>query len=187
MDDVKKLKYQSLAAFAALVLIIAGAVFGILRYNRGGFSRSELLKYEEFYSQVEATEQNKKLLPWRKGKVLLMQPTAENPSGSGPLIHDQHWELPENLQAKPGDVDTVIIVIIQKIHIGNYTNGAKAYREDARLTILDPDTGELMGKKLVPGSNPPNAILKTQFMSASGNTNLKSAVEALPLQKRFKK
>jgi hypothetical protein len=180
MDDIQKLKRQTLATLIGLALIIGGGCFAIQRYNNGGFSGSQLKHYESLYQQLDPASKDKALRPWSKGDVLILKPTSENPTGSGPLIHEQHWELPENVRATPGKVATLVFTTSTRVKVGSYTNGAGAFREDVHLTILDAETGEFMGDEFVWGANPPGAILKTQFVSATGEANIKNAVVALP-------
>ncbi len=173
---MKRLKIQSLATLAALVLLLLGAWFVVGRYNSGGFSRSELSAYDRFY---QALPEDKEKI-WRKGLVLVMMPSTDHTGGAA--VHEAQWKLSDELQAQPGKVDTVIMVTTRSFPVGNYTNGAVAYKSDVTLTAFDAKSGKLMGRKNLSGQ-PPSKIVSVQFVSGTGTVDIVKAIESLPTSK----
>lgn len=151
--------FQSLlsrAVVVALLVIAGGWCYKTFSNAAPVFATEEAMaRYTTLYENCDKQEVRD---PFRKGRVLLLvEPSAEDLSQQLKL-HEKHQELPEEIRATHGQVDTLAVVCYEKVAVGSYSHGATGYRVDTRITLLDAKKGRFMGVLKVEGKAPPDTI-----------------------------
>ncbi len=143
------------------------------------FLTEKLIKKEGWVTRVGLKEKQ----PKRTGKVLLMVPKefAEFTEPKNQAhVHKAFAELPEEMRAAPGKVDTVIILRPEKMSKGRYSNGAGAYQWETDMFCFDVASGEYLGRHKIMGEEPPRTTESNEG-NIGGGDNIAKFVTELPL------
>ena len=108
-----------------------------------------------------------------KGKMIVLD------RKTGDVDWDVFFALPDGLRAdRPEDVGTVVLIDWSKEQIDQYKNGAPAYRQSAKATVIDHARRAVIGTTQVQGTEPPIEI-DSNASEGNGSKPSKEIVEYL--------